>query len=173
VRCTDAADHLASVAAANMVPVAGSPRARGVTVADRAHVGGTPQAAIGCGSRDLRLHTLLPPPGHTDLGYSLTYPHCPRCKKAYDERAVTAHRRQATACRACGHHYLPADTASSEADAYEPRMPEQLLSPAEHQALYAAWLDRHPEVGAAGPGVTPDDGRRPTLLKRFPRWLRT
>ena len=88
------------------------------------------------------LHVNLPPLGHTDLGYVITFPHCPRCKKGYRDRWEKHSTRQAS-CPACGHVYVPAATAKDENDSCEPDDLKALLSPEEYQALRTEWERRH------------------------------
>ena len=65
----------------------------------------------------LDLHVRLAPPGHTDLGYVTTFPHCPVCKAMADvQRWQRQYPKELHRCRACGHEYSPAETASSVRD---------------------------------------------------------
>lgn len=92
---------------------------------------------------EITLHVRLPPPGHTDFGCDTTFPHCPRCKCASGERWKEPYAATPTACQACGHTYVPADTASSEWDEDDRNALDRLLSPKDYQAFRAAWLRRH------------------------------
>ena len=91
------------------------------------------------------LHVNLPPPGHTDLGWDTTFPHCPRCRKHSGERWAKPYPTRPTPCRACGQVYVPAETASAVRDEYDPERDdlEHVLPPAEYVALRAEWERRH------------------------------
>lgn len=85
----------------------------------------------------------LSPPGHVDLGWHTTFPHCPRCKKHNGERWETPYSTRPVFCAACGKAYEPAATASAVRAAERERDDlEQLLLPAEYAALRAEWERR-------------------------------
>jgi hypothetical protein len=93
--------------------------------------------------RGLRLHVLQKPPGHVDMGTRTTFPHCPRCKRGNGEE-WTEYTRTPITCGACGHRYVPAETAASVPDDYEPDDDlEATLSKSEYAALLAQWKARH------------------------------
>ena len=89
------------------------------------------------------LHATLPPLGHTDLGFYTIFPHCPRCKMPYGERWEKEYSKKRTTCRACGHEYVPAETASCEKDSYRSEDLADQLPAEEYEALRAEWERRH------------------------------
>lgn len=89
------------------------------------------------------LYVAMAPPGHTDFGLSTTFPHCPRCKMGTGERWQKQYSTRQTTCRCCGHVFVPAETASTEEDGYEPEDLERMLPPGEFAALAAEWHRRH------------------------------
>ena len=91
-------------------------------------------------SHGFRIHVALAPPGHTDFGYYTVFAHCPRCMrlagKGWDKASPDP-----TTCDACGHVFVPADTASESKDVE----PAAILNEdsAEYQALRGEWKLRH------------------------------
>ena len=62
----------------------------------------------------LEMHVKLAPPGHVDLGWNTTFPHCPRCKaEAPVKRWQRKYSEVPIACPVCGNDYSPAGTSSS------------------------------------------------------------
>jgi hypothetical protein len=133
----------------------------------------------------LTVRVNLPPPGHTDLGWDTTFPHCPRCKKGTGEQWEKQYSTRRTTCRACGFEFVPAETASSEqSPPYDDKDSlERMMSPESYAALKQEWLRRH----AADPPTFIDRlltgkleaadfateaAARPSLAQRFWRWLR-
>lgn len=71
----------------------------------------------------LPLFVQMSKPGHVDLGFHTTFPHCPTCKaEANLKRWQRKYPTELRACDVCGTVYSPAATASSERmnDEHEP-----------------------------------------------------
>jgi hypothetical protein len=124
----------------------------------------------------LGLYVELPPPGHTDLGWYTTFPHCPRCRCGSGHRWKDVDPARRVTCRACGHGYAPALTASSKQDDvdWDSRRLEAFLPAAEYEALADEWLRRHgPDPLGFTKILEEANARRDgSLLRRVWRWLR-
>jgi hypothetical protein len=80
--------------------------------------------------RNIPLHVVLLPLGHTDFGIYTTFPHCPFCKAAARiERWQRKYPAELYDCRVCGRRYSPAETASSRRMEYEQDELRDLLGP--------------------------------------------
>ena len=121
----------------------------------------------------LGLHVKLPPPGHTDLGWCTTFPHCPRCRCGSEGRWKKVDPARRVKCRACGHGYAPALTASSTKDDmdWDSRRLEAFLPAAEYEALSSEWLRRH-GPDPLGFSSAADAAANRSLLRRVWGWLR-
>jgi hypothetical protein len=64
---------------------------------------------------NLPMHVRFAPPGHSDLGFDTTFPHCPRCKApAPGKLWRRKYPVEPETCSICGNTYSPAVTASSK-----------------------------------------------------------
>ena len=126
--------------------------------------------------RGIPLDVQLAAPGHTDLGFLTTFPHCPRCKKGSGER-WTERSKKAKACSACGNVYVPADTYKSEPfEVDEKDYVENWLTPAEYAALREEWKRRH---AADAPDnaeqllhrIGADEPQKRSLVARLRSWI--
>jgi hypothetical protein len=87
------------------------------------------------------MYVNLAPPGHTDLGYSTVFSHCPRCKaKAPVERWKRNSRGEEIECAVCSAKYSPAKTRSSERFDFEMRELRYTLGQAEFEKFAARCL---------------------------------
>ena len=80
----------------------------------------------------LPLFVHMATPGHVDLGFHTTFPHCPMCKaEANLKRWQRKYPVELRACDVCGTVYSPAATASSErmSDEREPDLRQILGQP--------------------------------------------
>jgi hypothetical protein len=61
------------------------------------------------------LHVFRSPPGHVDMGWLTTFPHCPKCKVMTDvEPWKQPYPKTPYACKVCQYIYIPNDHCSSE-----------------------------------------------------------
>jgi len=64
---------------------------------------------------NLPMHVWFAPPGHVDLGWDTTFPHCPRCKALAPVKLWSRkYPVEPIACKVCGNLYSPAATESSK-----------------------------------------------------------
>jgi hypothetical protein len=132
----------------------------------------------------LTVRVILPPPGHTDLGWDTTFPHCPRCKKGTGERWEKQYSTRRSTCRDCGFDFVPAETASSEqSPPYDDKDSlERMVSPESYAALKREWLRRHAAdpptfidrllTGKLDADFAAEAATKPPLPQRLWRWLR-
>jgi hypothetical protein len=98
-----------------------------------------------------RLHVRMSAPGHMDMGFYTTFPHCPRCKKGNGEEWKSPYSSEVTTCAACGQAYVPAEHAAmEEMDERERKELEEVMSAAEYETFMREWRRRHASEVAGG-----------------------
>ena len=87
------------------------------------------------------MYVSLSPPGHTDLGYSTVFSHCPRCKAAAPfEHWKRKNQDEEIECDMCSAKYSPAKTRSSERFDFETKELRHTLGQAEFEKFAARCL---------------------------------
>jgi Zn ribbon nucleic-acid-binding protein len=95
--------------------------------------------------KGIRLHVILDPPGHVDVGWRTVFSHCPRCKASptllQTEQTLTSEDIE---CEVCGYHYSRSSTTSSEREEMSDVLGdslEEILGAEEYWAFVRKYLD--------------------------------
>jgi hypothetical protein len=95
----------------------------------------------------LELHVRFAAPGHADLGYCTTFPHCPLCKaQAADvEQWAQQYPTALRPCHVCGTSYSPAEMARSERMKLDDESTDlrQILGPQRFASFARSYLIAH------------------------------